>query len=280
MRIQKSLLLLGALAALGGTASANEISYTTLIPDKVSPWTQTLSIPQFNTGLGTLTNVEISTTLDITASITFVNMLWNNGCLGTFYPASGCLSPQPVHSPDGGQTVTSATATVPFTLSGPSGLLSGSVVAAIPGAVVVSPRAITNFLYLCTAGGVHGSNVNEGGCFGPGAFGFAADGTLSMTGLTNSTTIPFTSVPMAGWSGPGVHNVNFTVSTTNTNCFRDAHDGVFVNCGATAGGSFSVKYTFVPSVATPTEAPEPTTLALMGSAMFGLGLFRMRKRTR
>jgi len=273
-RVFAGLLFVGTLAV---PVQANTITYNSIVPALSSPWTQSIAIPQFNSALGNLTGVELQVSLNITATITFINTLWSNGCTGTTFPAAGCLNPQPVHTPDGGQDVASASATIPFTVSGPTGLVNGTVVAGIPGPVVVPAKANGIFPFLCLGGSVHGSFVDEGGCI-PGSWPFPQDGMLSIFGLTSNTTTPWTSMGIAGWAGNGFLNLNLNASTQNTDCFQNAHEGVFVGCGAVVGGDVSVRYTFDDGQAFDNgQVPEPGTSMLIGGALLGLGVLRRRK---
>jgi len=267
-RVFTGLFFVGILAS---PVQASTITYNSIVPALSSPWTQSIAIPQFNSALGNLTGVELQVSLNITASITFINTLWDNGCTGTTYPTAGCVNPQPVHTPGGGQDVASASATIPFTVSGPTGLVNGTVVAGIPGPVVVPAKANAIFPFLCFGGGVHGSLVDEGGCI-PGNWPFPQDGMLSVLGLTSNTTTPWTSAGIAGWAGNGFQTLNLNASTQNTDCFRNAHEGVFVGCGAVVGGDISVRYTFDDG-----QVPEPGTAMLIGGALVGFGLLRRRK---
>jgi hypothetical protein len=270
MKTNRMPFLLGALICWGvfaGPARASTILLvTSTIADLSSPWSQTLSIQRFNTTLGVLTSVEIQATLNVTASIDFLNKLWSNGCTGASYPTAGCPSPQPVAA-GGGQAVLAASASIPFTVTGPTGTVSGTASVALPGVVIVPPK--TGY-WLCSSPFLHVSAVNEGGCVS-----VTTDGELSVSGLTTTETTPLTSVGLAGWSGSGAALVNFNATTENTDCFRNAHTGVYVGCQAVAGGSFSVLYTYDPT----TTVPEPVTAMMIGGGFIGLALMRRRGRS-
>jgi hypothetical protein len=271
MKIQQTLPLLGGLllGIFAGPAHGSSITFSSNIADLASPWTQTIGITQFDTNLGVLTAVEIQASINITAAIDFLNTLWSNGCLSQ----AGCANPQGVHSPGGGQDVLAASATIPFTVTGPTGSVSGTATVNLPGPVVVPPRT-TVPSWFCFIPGPHTSPVDEGGCFAlPGV---PVDGELTVSGITTTTTTPWTSVGLPGWSGSGLALVNFTATTQNTDCSRDAHAGVFVGCEAIAGGSFSVRYTYEENL-----VPEPGFPVLIGSALLGIGLLcRSRARVR
>jgi hypothetical protein len=252
-----------------GSAKGSTITVSATIADLASPWSQTLGIQQFDTTLGVLTGVEIQATINLTATIDFLNTLWSNGCV----IQSGCPNPVPVHSPGGGQDVLAASASIPFTLTGPTGSVSGTATVDLPGAVVVPPTSELPS-WFCMNPTPHVSPVNEGECFPlPGT---PVNGQLAVSGLTSSTTTPWTSVGLPGWSGPGVALVNFNATTLNTDCSREAQAGVFVGCEATAGGTFSVRYTY-----NEYSVPEPGFPVLLGSALLGIGLLgRWRTRIR
>ena len=273
MRNRGIVLLSGALfwGGLAGPAQASSLVFSANIPSLSSPWSQTLAIDRFNTALGVLTGVEIQATLGVTASIDFLNTLWSNGCPGAVYPTGGCVNPQAVHVPGGGQDVLAASASIPYTITGPSGSLSGTAVVSLPGPVIVPPR-VAGIVWFCGTPTPHLSPVDEGGCIPvPGG---ASDGTLAVSGLTTTSTTPWTSVPLAGWAGSGAGLVNFTAATDNTDCFRNAHAGVFVGCEALAGGSFSVRYTFDAA-----SVPEPVTAATIGVGLLGIALVSRRRRS-
>jgi len=99
-----------------------------------------------------------------------------------------------------------------------------------------------------------------------------------VVGLTGNTTTPWTSVGIPGWAVSGFQTLNLSVSTQNTDCFRNAHEGVFVGCGAVMGGDVSVRYTFDNEQAFDNgQVPEPGTWMLLGGALLGLSTLRGRR---
>jgi hypothetical protein len=292
----KAGLLIAALGFIGGVANASpfcvppsgplaycEEIFTQSVPLTHVPWNENLIFPGFDDmgGSRTLLGIEITQTITFNGVLDFLNTLWNNGCTGNTYPSGGCADPQPTDPPDGGQLIVSAGATVPLTLSGPIGPNIVTTASVSTSNQHIEPKhdVLTAFAFLCPSPVVHGSNVNEGGCFGPGVFIFAVatDGKLTVTGLgdtESSGVVAVDSLYWGSWMQPSNPTVTLNASTTFGSCFRDANDGVFVNCGGNASGEVSVKYIWQGESVV---VPEPMTIALTGSALIALGLISRRR---
>jgi hypothetical protein len=77
----KTILVVAVLATLSSVALANSlgpITTTTPIPSSLTDWTRSLSFPQFNPSLGTLTGVEIDLAGHMTTTVTVTE---NDGAL-------------------------------------------------------------------------------------------------------------------------------------------------------------------------------------------------------
>jgi PEP-CTERM motif len=98
-------------------------------------------------------------------------------------------------------------------------------------------------------------------------YGFtSATGVQGVTGLTLTDT-----AHMSGYNGSG----NFALSGTAQNTFSELAGTLDLSNAVTQTLSYSaeVDYTYT---YTPAAAPEPATMALLGSALFGLVAFRKR----
>jgi len=110
--------------------------------------------------------------------------------------------------------------------------------------------------------------------------GVANPGFNAFPGLTGSGTLSIT-VPVGDLSAfeipPSASTDTYTVSTsagTYSGSQTSGTGGVFFGGSSTAGGTTVVTFDFTPAT---TSTPEPATMALMGGALFGLGLLGRKR---
>ena len=131
--------------------------------------------------------------------------------------------------------------------------------------------------YILTAPGA-GTNVTEFTLNG-------STGSVTLAGNTQTTYGPFTLTgavaydqtftgagTLAAYKGPGTVTAN--MSTFTGLLVSGSGGNLTVTQATVAGGNFEVIYTY----ADPTGAPEPVSMALLGTGLLGLGFVRRRGR--
>lgn len=213
-----SLAVAGVFAGVGAASAATltqEFSFT--VPSQTTPFSQTFTLPGFNTSLGTLTSINLMNTVTTVANVNIVNTSSVN------------------------QPFTSATASVPLTLSGPglgSGLVTTATATIPTGTALPSPP------------------------------------TNNFPGITN-TTIGTAVIPSTEWApyisgGP----VSFTASGALGTYAGIGSSSLFFGGSAAAGSVVKVTYTYNTPMST--ETPEPSAFLGLG-LIGGLGLLAKRK---
>ena len=140
------------------------------------------------------------------------------------------------------QAFTNGTASVPLVLTSPSGPVSVTAVAG-PLAGTVAPGTVASF---------------------PGA-----------TGTVIAPTLNVAAAMFGLYTGTGGTTLSFNVSGSNGTYSGSAAPGVFFGGSASAGGVTTITYNYTTAL---TSTPEPATMSLFGSALFGLSLMKLRSR--
>ncbi len=240
----------GTLVAGTSPITANPPSVPVQVAAGGSP--TTIGVPQFNTGLGTLTQVDFTLLTYSTADATVTNK--NTGSSENYTNLSTSM---PI-------TVSQITApNVSLSATNTAGVPSGTVGAA--GTTSIPIGIITTGT--CTA---LGGTVSSGNCIlpipttqdNPGLTATNSDGTSINSGLS-------------AFEGASPINVMFqalvgaiTVTGTETTGNGDLSFGG----SGTAGAIFEVTYEYNAVL-----TPEPTSMVLIGSSILGLGLLLRRK---
>lgn len=225
--------------------------------------TVTIQIPQFNTALGTLTQVDFLLNTYSTATATATNS-----------------------NPDSSETYSNLNTSMPITvsqISAPNVSLGTTNTAGVPSGTV--GPATQGFLVFPLSGGLtpticttvlHGTVDNSGtNCDVP--TGAITATQQNNTGLTatgmNSTSI---TSGLAAFASASPVNIAYQgiVGAISVNGTETSGNGDLQFSGSgQAGAIFEVTYEYVPL-----NTPEPTSMMLIGSSILGLGLLLRKKR--
>jgi hypothetical protein len=228
-------------ATIGGVSVLTPYTWPTTFPPTIvtSPTVYHLTLPKFDTTLGTLLNV----TLRFAASSDY-NLTETAHSDGTLDGVLGVA--EIMRAPNAGTPV----------------LANGQIASGGIGILLLSG----------TQGVATPGEINLGPSFAQSVF-TASGNTVGTVG----TTIINNASDLAAYrtAGVGTFDVLFRGRSTFTGA---VNDGDFVAAGAAHfGGAVSVAYTYDAIGAT--AAPEPSTMALFGGALLGLGVYsRKRKR--
>ena len=231
--------LLAGLAVVSATAAHASVStsYTvskTILNQPVS-YTTPVTLAQFNPTLGTLQSVVLSITGTESAVVTVQN--------------SNLTA----------QAFTNATAAVPVSITGPSGLVASSIVTAGPFSGTV-PAAV---VYSLPAPFPPTVTVN---------------GTISSAPLTGTSPTGMANVAPADFHfyvGTGLSTISLSFTALQASFGGSANPGVYFGGNASAGALVSITYTYLPSM---TVVPEPATFVALASGLVCLGLVRLRRK--
>jgi PEP-CTERM motif len=211
------------LVAASGLASADFIeTFSATIPPGQTG-TYNFTLPAFNAGACTGCVLEDITVVVSTSAVAEVDVT--------------NLASTP-------QAFTNATASVPFTIAGPTGLSTTTTVTAGPCSGTATPFPP---VYVACSG-------------------------ISATGVTD-VSIP--SANFGSWTAPPAAlslNMSFTVGS-GVYGGSSTPGVVFFGGSASGGGEVTVLYDYIIPT---TGTPEPTTMALMGGALLGLGFIGRR----
>jgi hypothetical protein len=264
-------LLLIALVGGSVSAQANTISYWVdifsgdpasltplIVPTEVAAGTApvTISVPQFNEGKGTLTAVNFTLVTAMTATATVTNT--DSTASHTFDGLKASMPLTVSELPSGVSLSTTATA----------GPVAGSVAKA-----TLSVLPLGSFAGFLTAG----ECVTLGGKVVGANCDFTTNTTASFLGTTVTSSTSASGAPLSLYesfapAGLKYQTTNLTINVTGN---ETSGNGKLQFAGSgTGGGILEVDYVF-----TPAAVPEPTTMILIGSSMFGLGLL-LRKKAR
>ena len=119
-------------------------------------------------------------------------------------------------------------------------------------------------------------SVNTTAVAGPIA-GTANPGVNAFPGIpgTGSGSTNVASANFGSYEGVGTTFASFSVASSTGNFSGTSVPGVFFGGSATVGAVTTITYTYTPSTGT----PEPSTMALLGSSLLGVG-FIARKRVK
>lgn len=217
-----------ALAAAALAAMGTSAAFATTITEHGSLSSQTTTaynapgltiyIPQFDTTLGTLNSISISTTTSEVANVSVNNTDLNNAW-----------------------SFTNGKAEVFLNVTGPS-----------------------SFSQYVTTDAIQPSGT------------VAANSTQNYPGLTGSQTSSNTvTTGLSSFEGVGSNNLSFAatvLSSSFSGTTSAPSNTLYFGGGSSLGVDLTVVYDY-----TATSVPEPTTLALMGTAIIGIGLVRRKR---
>jgi len=203
---------LGFALTLAQSASAASLTFFHDTAPMAAPNTDYFTLRQFDTSLGTLDSIV----LDVTGSATASIMVFNSNT--------------------GVEAFTAATASLPFTVTG-------------PGPTIVISMAVAGPLAGTAAIGIN----NFGG---------------NIATFSNSTAVAPANYSL--YEGAGSSLGSFSAVTSAGNYAGSANSGVLFGGSATIGGRSSITYTYTPLAAT----PEVGSMLLLGSALLGLGAWK------
>jgi len=264
MFINKHILTAASLAVLAcGIASADTVAYngTVTYPGAQSlpaatDFTYSISLPDFNSSLGTLTGVEII--FYATETVTSLNLVNSGTNTSSNFTAtidslvtqnfSNSANSADVFHGTGGAAISFAPYETPtITLGGSSN--TGTCPTGTPSA------SCNNVTY--------NLNVEDD---------VVKEGYTTVTGLNGLTGVAKAGTSISDYVGSG----NFTIGGNTSGSYTIGGGGsASASIASTGAVAAEVDYTYTPVSAT----PEPTTMVLFGSALVGLGLIRKRARS-